>query len=511
MNLPEEWTWKKGPGGLGALWKGKTLTSSYSPRQDALRKAQHLPEAALYVVLGWGTGHLARSLAEIHDDSLVLAMEPHPGRAFAAREHPEWTEAVERVFFLQETEVPYGLLSGFPYHSIHILFHPALEEEPDLTALKNAISIYLDRQAVNFRTLKRFAGLWGRNLRYNLECDRLESANAWKGSMNGSSLMIAAAGPSLDAALQQLKGIEPSSYTLLAVDSALPALRARALVPDAVVSMDAQYWNSRHVDSLDGETLVVELVSHPSVIRRHRGRVVVTGSSIPPVADLEAQRFPHLPSGGSVATAAASFAALLGVSHTLWLGLDLSWVGGRTHASPALAETLIQASAHRLEPPETKNLGASLSQPRVPITTLEGKTILVDQRHHLYALWLDEAQANRLIPNGHRLFAQTTIPRFLPEDSAAAFLQKHPSRKICPPKIEPWQAPLQEYADIRRAWYAWRQDPSTAYPQKLSQTWNEWLGPTYTSLQRFRFRSLEKEWAERCAIIDDFFSDNTRR
>lgn len=505
MRLPEEWSWKRGPGGLGALWKGKTLTSSYAPLQDSLRKAQHFPDVALYVLLGWGTGHLARALAQTRPQSLVIAIEPHPGRVLAAREHPEWSEESPRVVYLQENEVPYGWLSGFPHHSVHIQIHPGMEDEPELIALKTSCHIYLDRQAVNFSTLRRFAGLWGRNVRRNLESERLESARAWAGSLRGRSLLIAAAGPTLEESLDQLDRLDASTYTLLAVDSALSALVARHLVPDAVVSMDAQYWNSRHLDGLTEETLVVELVSHPSVIRRHRGRVVVTGSSIPPVADLEGRRFPHLPSGGSVATAAASFAALMEASHILWLGLDLSWVRGRTHARPALGESLIRAMAHRLDTAETRNLSSSMSQPRVPIQGHRGEGLLVDQRHHLYALWLDEAHAHRLIPESYRLFPQTSIPRFGPEQDIAHFLRKHPSEKVQSPPPDPWRAPLREYAEIKSAWFTWRQKPEEPFPHQLQQTWNEWLGPTYASLQRYQFESLSKEWAERCSIIDDFF------
>lgn len=508
MSLPEEWTWKEGPGGLGALWKGRTLTSCYDPHRDAVRKAERLSDAALYVLFGWGTGHLARALVHHRPNSLVVAVEPHPGRAAAARQHPDWREEVERLVLWETDEVPYAWMAGFPHSRIHLTLHPGLEAEPDLIHLMRSSQVFLDRHAVNHRTLERFARLWGRNARRNLALEKGETAQPWAKALVGRSVAIAAAGPSLEEALDQLAALPRDSFTLIAVDSAVGALAARGFRADLVVSMDAQYWNARHLDALQDETLVVELVSQPSVIRRHRGRVVIVGSSIPVVADLEQGRFPRLASGGSVATAAATFASFLGASRILWLGLDLSWFEGRTHARPGLADTLLLSRSGRLEPADSLLLAQTLSQIRVPIPSLDGERLRVDQRHSLYALWLDEAAQSGLIPPGERLLPRTTLPRFPAAASVRAFFEAAPSGRLIPPPRRPLPAARLPYEAIRALWFDWRAGRRAAFPEALVQTWADWLGPVHAARQRYRLPDLDREWEVRCAIVDSFFDSN---
>jgi len=512
MSLPEEWAWRPGPGGLGATWKGRTLTSSYAPYKDALRHAQNAPKAALFVLLGWGTGHLGHALAEHYPESVVLALEPNDKRCEAAQQHPEWSSLSQhpRLVLWNQNEVPYAWLMGFPPTKTHILIHPALEEEPDIKNLAEACHVFLDRQRVNVRTLKRFAPLWGRNLQKNLDSHQLESASIWSNTYKNRSLLIAAAGPSLEDGLKEFLSLsQRNEVTLIAVDSAHPALFANGIVPDFVISMDAQYWNARHLDSLSTENLVVELVSHPSLIQRHRGRVFVVGSSIPPVADLEQKRFPKLASGGSVSTASASFAQLLGAEAVLWLGLDLAWHHGRTHARPGLVEALFHSRAHRTKTLDTESLQNSLNQARVWMEGSDGKRFLVDQRLFLYALWLDEAQQNHIIPQSHRLLPKTRIPQFTPAKHIVEFLNRFPSTRVEAPPTTLARISTQDLELLRKAWFDWRNNPKLDFPQRLERTWTEWIGPVHASRQRFALPPLEQEFEERCAIIDAFFYPTT--
>lgn len=506
MSLPEEWSWRVGPGGLGALWRGRTLASAYDPNREARRRAEALPVATLYVILGWGTGHLARALAQLRSESVVLALEPHPGRASAARQHPEWRETPDRVVFVEGSEVPYGWLMGFPPTAIHLLVHPGLEGEPEVEALQQACRVFLERQTVNSRTLQRFAGLWGRNLAHNLRRRDLETAKPWRGILRGGSAVIAAAGPTLEQALTQLGSPASRPWPLVAVDSAVAPLLSRGWVPDVVVSMDAQYWNARHLDHWSG-TVVAELVSHP--MATGRGRTVLLGSSIPPVADVEGQELPRLPSGGSVATAAAAFCSWLGTRSLLWLGLDLAWSSTGTHARPSLIHTLWLSQNERRQPLESLWLSWALSQPRITLPGGSGPAARVDQRLYLYAQWFDEAARAGLIPPSYRLLSRAPIPSFQEVASPGDFFARHPPLPLKPPRPIAVAGLGPRLQALRASWFAWREGRAN-YPTAMEKTWVEWLGPVEAGLRRWNLAPLREEWERRCTIVDAFFEGTFR-
>ena len=111
--------------------------------------------------------------------------------------------------------------------------------------------------------------MWVRNLLSNL--DRFAGNPGIGVAQNrfpGVPALVMAAGPSLDEVLPHLKALK-EHMLIVAVDTSYRFCKNQGVEPDFLVSVDPQYWNSRHLDWLEREQtiLVSESSAHPRVFR----------------------------------------------------------------------------------------------------------------------------------------------------------------------------------------------------------------------------------------------------
>lgn len=143
-----------------------------------------------------------------------------------------------------------------------------------------------------------------------------------KGCFKGFSVIVVSSGPSLDFVLEGLRSLS-AEVIIIAVDSALPVLKANKIEVDIVVSVDPQLWVeehlrhtkairiesfSAHLSQMDNENSFLLFNSHPlSQICAH-------------ICDSECH-----PTSGSVAGDAVYCAILLGFSMICMVGMDFSF------------------------------------------------------------------------------------------------------------------------------------------------------------------------------------------
>jgi hypothetical protein len=150
-----------------------------------------------------------------------------------------------------------------------------------------------------------------------------------------SRAAICAAGPSLEDQLPRLAE-RRADYTLISVDTALPALRGAGLTPDAVISIDCQHISYHHFMEplLPGVPLFLDLSSPPLLASRGGAPVFFAGGH--PLARYLSRYwrpFPELDtSGGNVTSAACSLAEYLGAREIMFFGADFSYPRGKTYA-----------------------------------------------------------------------------------------------------------------------------------------------------------------------------------
>jgi hypothetical protein len=233
-----------------------------------------------------------------------------------------------------------------------------------------------------------------RNLLSNLPLF-LSSAGAstLEGLFAGIPALLLAAGPSLDPVLAELKALR-ERLVLVAVDTSHRLCRQAGVKPDLLVTVDPQYWNSRHLDWAElGDILLVSEPSvHPRTFHRRDLPHLHFMSSFFPIGELlERVTGPRgrVGAGGSVATTAWDLARLTGARPLYLAGLDLGYPGRRTHARGAFFEERAHTLSGRLGPAEQQDFLALTDAGLIPVASATGGVALTDRRMILYKWWFE--------------------------------------------------------------------------------------------------------------------------
>jgi hypothetical protein len=219
-------------------------------------------------------------------------------------------------------------------------------------ALDGRISLFWRNRA----TIQAMGRLWTRNLVANASRirDSLPLAEL-KERAAGRALAVAGAGPSLERALEFFKAERGGLY-LVAVDTALPSLRAAGISPDAAVCLEAQVHNVKDFIGAGRDfCLIADIASHPAALREAGGELALVSTRFAPLKIFDRMEaagiMPEpLPALGSVGVAAARIGlALRDPGYPLLVtGLDFSFRRGESHARGSPARIGFFAARDRL-------------------------------------------------------------------------------------------------------------------------------------------------------------------
>jgi hypothetical protein len=393
------------PSGLPtARLRGAYLHSRYDPLKEARRvvasQAGAAPSAA--IVLGFGLGYLVEAFCEAFPGTPLLVIEQESGmflRALAARD-------LKRLLCLpaitwcigEQAESVVMNIDRLPLQQLCILrLRALLALRPEYYRRVEALLFsVLDKREVNVNTLRRFGQLWVRNLLSNL---RRFTAHpgilAGQGRFTGIPALVLAAGPSLDEVLPLLGALR-ERLLIVAVDTSYRFCRYRGVEPDFLVTVDPQYWNSRHLDWLGRPqaALISESSAHPRLFRsleEQNGEIYFVSSFFPLgrcIEEIIGERG-LIGAGGSVATTAWDLCRYLGCSPIYMAGLDLGFPGKRTHARGAFFEQAMHTRSRRFQPAE-QMIFEYLHQARpTSVRNNAGGRTLTDRRMLIYKSWFE--------------------------------------------------------------------------------------------------------------------------
>ncbi|MBN2079814.1 MAG: DUF115 domain-containing protein [Spirochaetes bacterium] len=146
-------------------------------------------------------------------------------------------------------------------------------------SIRGAIKRIIDRKAGNRATRKAFGSLYLRNaLRNFWLLDGIAPVRRLFGAFTGLPAIIAASGPSLDGDADIIRRNQ-ERFFIVAVDSALPALAGRGIIPDIVISIDPQPFVQEHFLGCDtGRAVIVCSLTSPPAVVRGEGRFLSLNS-----------------------------------------------------------------------------------------------------------------------------------------------------------------------------------------------------------------------------------------
>ena len=156
-----------------------------------------------------------------------------------------------------------------------------------------------------------------------------------EGKFDGERCVIISAGPSLEKQLPLLKAIQ-NKIVLISVGAALPTLHAHDIHPHFVVLIDPIELNIKDFSSgkFTHEILVSSLVGNSSVVANFEGKKFFTqySQAFDETLSNPFGKMCFMDSAGSVANCAYSFAKIIGMKSIAFVGQDLAYTGGVSHA-----------------------------------------------------------------------------------------------------------------------------------------------------------------------------------
>lgn len=253
----------------------------------------------------------------------------------------------------------------------------------------------------NRLTLTKMGQLWIKNTLTNLKT--IKNSKELTELKTEKPVVVIGAGESVESVLNTLKGNREFLY-LLCVDTALQILLEADIMPNAVLALEAQYYNLP--DFYGSKNLEIDLIydlsSYPGVIKTLNGNKYYTltdfsDSSLIKRIKENGLISKTLPPMGSVGITALYTALLITDNYVFTCGLDFSYTLGKTHSrgTPYHITSLIQWN--RKNPGYT--IGGCLKRPLVKKKNKIG--VLENSDNILYDYSL---QAKELLYNCDRIF-----------------------------------------------------------------------------------------------------------
>jgi hypothetical protein len=360
------------------------LNSRYDPEAEASKFIELTVEdsdPAIVVIVGETLGYLAKEMETRSPDCrcIQVFLDPYLFDHAFYRTAAAWQP---------ESAMSLGDFLSRSVGELELLGMVVVEWEPSLRAfgtqaerarrdLKRVIEIHHG----SIGTTAHFGRRWLRNCVHNyLELDTVAPFGQGHGT-----LVVAAAGPTLEHALPTLRSMR-SLYRLWALPSAIEPLMAGGVLPDLVILTDPGYYSLLHLEGLRHRRVPVAM---PLTAVRGASRfaselVLLHQGSYVESLFLASTPQPHtrVPPNGTVAGTALQLASSW-LGPVVFSGLDFAPQDIKTHARPNAFEPIIEGGAARTSPTHSRHYARAF---RSSLESDSGVSPLTT-----YAAWFSQA------------------------------------------------------------------------------------------------------------------------
>ncbi|RMG97032.1 MAG: DUF115 domain-containing protein [Deltaproteobacteria bacterium] len=326
---------------------GRKLHSGRDPVLEAQRHVASvdLEGVKVAVLLGYGSGHVARALAEAIPDAAIGVYEPNHGVLKVGLGHGPLppnvyvlpTELALKYFLHQELRV---------HKKAAVVRWPAAERlaPAACTAAVRTILDAIARARMVHTTRKIRLDAWQTYFCENLpHLVRAGSIGHADFALAGRPAVVVAAGPSLDRNIEWLRGIEGHA-TILAVNTAATALDRAGITPTAVVCIESLDVSEQLADLSFVEQVpaFLEMTAHPNLWKLPFARRIAMCVDNTGMSTFAAKVAPGIRVSGGfcVANTAVALAFRLGAPEIVLVGSDLAYSEGRMYARGTVFEDI---------------------------------------------------------------------------------------------------------------------------------------------------------------------------
>ncbi len=413
------------------IYRGKhAFHSKANPESEAQRSVQNIPvrEGTLVLFLGLGLGYHVERFKQLYDTAgMELVAVERSVEAFTILVHNRDIRFLRGVkLFIGEdlsSVVEYfDAINPVSFRGHRIIrLRGAFDLFGDYyTKIQTAFTARMSARLSDMLTRFAFESLWLKNFIDNIPLlAGKRTIAALKNTLAQSPALVIGAGPSLKNQLPLIAPIAQAVH-IIAVDTAVGPLVLGGIIPDFIVTLDAQYFNTYDfftlfTDTRTAETvyrrslLVADIVACPLILKNWKGGVFFSETSYSPAFDRtgfygEEERKAHslspilhkhfrgtgsLECGGSVATTAMELALYLGADPVFVTGLDLSYTGYATHVASSPFYNELFRTSNRFSTLHT-GLANSIKKRDVAfVRGIEGKPVLSDFVFINYLKWIE--------------------------------------------------------------------------------------------------------------------------
>ncbi len=445
---------KEGP--LSLSWKGQSLHSRYSPNQEARTLYQKLKgDSSHFILIQSGLNYLGDEILSDRRPFLWIERDlPLFLYTLALRDMTHFFESDYLSLLLSPSleELEEVLEEDF-ITTTKIYLNPVFQKEERYLQFKEEIERVLEKRKIRRFTQLRFQQRWFTNILKNgHHLSPQRDIESYSNLFKGLSALIIAAGPSLRDELPHLKTYQ-ERFILICVDTAYHLLHKEGIIPDLIVSVDTQYWNSRHLDRLrnfqsenqKAPILLTNLTINSSFLHsyslssKQRTLFARIGFSLESYLAPGKIHSAPLKSGGSVTTAAYEYARLLGFESLYFVGMDMGFPNRQTHATGSFFEERAGWIQSRFFPLSQQNylyLHDGLLSLR---QNHSGQPVLSDRRMQIYIEWFERRAKESGSPSLYTLSQQGVKIEGVPlveRDSLLEFPKIERERRECMSLLE---------------------------------------------------------------------------
>ncbi|WP_258359741.1 motility associated factor glycosyltransferase family protein [Moorella sulfitireducens] len=331
----------------------KWLHSSYDPLNEGKRWAAEVsyqPGDTL-IVLGVGLGYHLAALVEKANEVKIIAVEPAVELLKYCFFNPALKnlEQTGKIIIFHHEQPLQNFLTAhidqFLLERVKVIEYKPLERvfPQEFLKYRREINDILFGLLCSLNTALRFSVTWTRNFFLNLAKVLTSTpVKSFYGVFQSKPGIIVSAGPSLNKNLSLLKEAKGKAI-ILTVGTALKPVLATGINPDIGVSIDGGKANFRHFEGIDttGFPLLFDPIIYPRILEEYKGCLIA--SVYFEIFQTWLQNLGYLDPGQvrmgpSVANYAFDFALKLGLDPIIFIGQDLAFTGGNTHARGTVYE-----------------------------------------------------------------------------------------------------------------------------------------------------------------------------
>ena len=313
------------------------LHSSVNPEREARLLADSLKMTDDYIVFGMELGYHVLELLNRHQSASVCVFESNIYMLHMAFTYIDWTTYIanDRIRVVYNDD-PKQLVSELSRQFAEMKNAELLVHYPAIKMIEDAQTRQLlEDFFVTTSSMREQGSLLDSNFevisKLNLpECDEL------KDIFKDKAVVIVGAGPSVDSQLDRLRKYR-DKITVFASVHIIRRLVNEGIIPDAVIITDPQPLMYKQIDgvNLKGIPMILLSTASSSVIDYYNGSIYVAYQSGYELAEIKAKEIGAtlFETGGSVTTTALDIALRFGAGKIIFVGVDLAYTGGYSHAS----------------------------------------------------------------------------------------------------------------------------------------------------------------------------------